>query len=448
MLGQDDGLLRGAARGGGRGRGCDRRGELLVRAARSRARGGTRAAPRRRRRVRARRGARAARERSSAAWPLRPATGATARTRSPSTTSSPASTASLDGVRIADRRELRSAQVAAQRDGEQQPPHRVGKRGDPRARAGPRRRRAPASPRRSPAARARRACARARARTADCRASPRRSGAGGGGERSARAARAAVARSPSRPSGPTCEPFRLAALQHPLEVGRRARGAWRGGSSPARRRDGARRTPAPPPTTESSHWRSSTATSEGPVGRERPQHVEEPERDRTRLGRSAGRRGAEQRHVERGRCGAGSAAKAPLADVLEQVGQPGEGELRLGAARTRRQDPQPALPRRVDRRPPRASSCRFPARPRARGRPHDSRSPPRTARSRPARRSVRSPSEYRPPARTEKARRGNPRFGRRGTGPVETHQRPHWGVEACSMHHSHGDVWSSSRSRR
>ena len=85
-----------------------------------------------------------------------------------------------------------------------------------------------------------------------------------------------------------------------------------------------------------------------PVGGKRPQHVEEAERDRPRLRRAAAgtarSSATSSRPLRRG-----EPRERAFADVLEQVGQPGERELRLGAARARGEDAQASASRRLDR---------------------------------------------------------------------------------------------------
>jgi hypothetical protein len=192
------------------------------------------------------------------------------------------------------------------------------------------------------------------------------------------------------------EPFRFAPLQHPLEVGRDP-------GTPGEQN--AHRLAVETPRGESQCLGRGGVLplevvhrdEQGPETRERTQHVEEPERDRKRLGRA--RRPA--------RLGA-TPPRAPAAVVratprrrFRRHPQAGRSARRRRAAPRRRSHAPPgsaadvSAPRRS--RPPTAPSCRFPARPRARGRPHDRRSPPRTARSRPTRRPVRSQSEYRRP---------------------------------------------------
>jgi hypothetical protein len=85
---------------------------------------------------------------------------------------------------------------------------------------------------------------------------------------------------------------------------------------------------------------------------ERAQQVEQPERDRVRLGRRTGGHGPQQRDLERQPLRRRQCGERLLLDPVDQVDERGEGELRLRAARTGREYPAPTCPRGRDRRLP------------------------------------------------------------------------------------------------
>ena len=104
------------------------------------------------------------------------------------------------------------------------------------------------------------------------------------------------------------------------------------------------------------------------VRRERAQRVPEAERDRAAVGRLTVRFHAQERHLQRRELGGRHALEAPEIHTVEQIDQAREGQLRLRPAGPGRDDTASRAPARRRSRPPRASSCRFRARPSARAR--------------------------------------------------------------------------------
>ena len=269
--------------------------------------------------------------------------GCDARTRSPSTSSSPASTASSTAPGSADRGKLGRARVAAQRDREQQPAHRARQPRHARAehvldRVGHRYVLADLGH-----ARARPARARSRARTAGCPTSTRRCAAAAAATGSGRAARTASGASrrgsagrPRRRSRPPLSsarsrtdgrPGRLAsrnATGSRLDAGARQRPARRPTANRAtgRRRSppaAARRRPA-----RAAAFRNPSAIACGgggtPVGW-------------ARSSATSNAATLRRRHRQRSRI-----------DPVEQIDQRRERQLRLGTARPRDEHTPPALP--------------------------------------------------------------------------------------------------------
>ena len=114
--------------------------------------------------------------------------------------------------------------------------------------------------------------------------------------------------------------------------------------------------------------------------------------------------GSQERHLQ----GVDAAARAAPAsssrlDAVEQVDQRREREPGLGVARPCREDAQSRARAPPRHRPPRASSCRCPARPRGRGhaapgpRPRTRAAPPAPARGRQSARWARQPAPLYPP---------------------------------------------------
>ena len=178
--------------------------------------------------------------------------------------------------------------------------------------------------------------------------------------RLSRTARPGAARVAPKLRGPTSRRV-TRSLERALERGTRRRAARRGGTRPPRRRGGAPRTRAP-------RRRSVEpldvvdATSSGSRAASDAQRVQEAERDRVCLRRRRGRLGAKQRDLERAELRRRQPAQLVRADTVQQVDQRREREPGLGAAPSRRENrvPRAARPRCP---PPRAWSCRSPARP-------------------------------------------------------------------------------------
>ena len=287
--------------------------------------------------------------------------GCDARTWSPSTHEHSRVDREIERVRLGQRRQLRDPERRAERHRQQQRGARP--RADrPRAcRAAPRRRRAPAGPRRSPARRRPSPCARAPARTAGCRASRRTS------RRSTWRGRVRPSRSERMPSGRgEARRSHLDALQRlrverALEVrpGTRASGEQerRGLVDEAADGEGERvlRGPVEPLDVVDGH-------EQWPALGQRPQRVEQAERDRVRLRRRAGRLRAKERDLERVPPRRRQARPAPR----RRRRRAGRSAPRTRAACRRRSRARRARAARGCGRPrrrrPRESSCRSPAR--------------------------------------------------------------------------------------
>jgi len=98
------------------------------------------------------------------------------------------------------------------------------------------------------------------------------------------------------------------------------------------------------------------------AGSQGAQRVQEADGDRVRLRRSARRLGAEKGHLEGMKLRKRHSRELLPTDAVQQVDQRRGREPRLGAAPPCREHPQPTHPSQVDLQPPRASSCRSPAR--------------------------------------------------------------------------------------
>ena len=99
------------------------------------------------------------------------------------------------------------------------------------------------------------------------------------------------------------------------------------------------------------------------TGGQGAQRVQEAERDRVGLGRRARRLGPQKGHLQRAQLRSRQADELLRLDAVEQVDQRGKREPRVGAARPRREHAASRASGRTRGRPPRASSCRFQARP-------------------------------------------------------------------------------------
>ena len=286
----------------------------------------------------------------------------------------------LDAVRARGGHQLADLDVAAQRDGEQDPALALGQRGDPRAEdvldglgddqlAADRRRAARGE--RAPQLEREQRVAERRVRHAPQQRA-RHAHAEPPGEQPAR--RVEVERA-------DVEPRERAAAERALERSHAARAA---------REQEADRRAVEPPRGEAQGLGGRRVEPLQVVdrdqdrtgGRQRPQTVEHAQRDRPRL-RGVGRRlAAQQRDLERPRLRRGQPVEGVRADAVEQVDQRGERQPRLGVAGPRGEDPVPARPRAGD-----------PGLPQGRladaGRPGDQQRPPRAGEERVERRELR-----------------------------------------------------------
>ncbi len=89
-----------------------------------------------------------------------------------------------------------------------------------------------------------------------------------------------------------------------------------------------------------------------PASRQRPQRVQEAERDRSRLRRDVRRLGAQERDLQRTQLRRRQRSQLFAAHAVEKVDQRREGEPRLRPARPSGEDAQPPLPRRSHSRLP------------------------------------------------------------------------------------------------
>jgi hypothetical protein len=85
------------------------------------------------------------------------------------------------------------------------------------------------------------------------------------------------------------------------------------------------------------------------VGRERAQRIPKAERDRSAIGRRVSGLGPEERQLQRSQLRSGQAVEAAQVHIVEQVDQAGKRQLRLGPARSGRQDAYSAPAGDVDR---------------------------------------------------------------------------------------------------
>ena len=124
-----------------------------------------------------------------------------------------------------------------------------------------------------------------------------------------------------------------------------------------------------------------------PFGGQSAEHVEHCEPDRARLRRLLARLREPERDLERPASRGRSERTTPSMDGLEQIGEPGEGERRLGLDRCDGRARGRIGSRPARRLSPRESSCRSPARRRGRARVGPARPRPGTRRLRRAPRS-------------------------------------------------------------
>jgi hypothetical protein len=87
---------------------------------------------------------------------------------------------------------------------------------------------------------------------------------------------------------------------------------------------------------------------EGLGGGQRTQRAQQAGRDGARLEARADRLGPQERHLQRLALRSSETGQRSHVDVLQQIGEGSERQLRLGVARTRGEDTQPPAPRGVD----------------------------------------------------------------------------------------------------
>src|SRR5206468_9530448 len=95
-------------------------------------------------------------------------------------------------------------------------------------------------------------------------------------------------------------------------------------------------------------WEIVDREHDRPVGRERADGVQRPERDRALLRRLPRRLGAKQRDLERVTLWGRQPGEGLAVDVGEEVDEPCEAQLRLRLARPGREQPDPARAGKID----------------------------------------------------------------------------------------------------